>query len=95
MTTEFRHEPDARRYTMLVDGDVVSMLEYQDHGAGTVMHHTVTIPKYRGKGYAAELVEYAVNDVEAKGAGPITATCWYVSEWFDRHPERSALLAAR
>lgn len=95
MATEFSHEADARRYTMRVDGDVVSILEYQDHGAGTVMHHTVTIPKYRGKGYAAELVTFAVNDVESSGAGPITATCWYVAEWFDRHPERSTLLAAR
>ena len=74
MSTEFSHEPDAHRYTMRVDGDVVSVLEYQDHGAGTVMHHTVTIPKYRGKGYAAELVEYAVNDVQSRGRGPITPT---------------------
>lgn len=95
MATEFSHESDAHRYTMRVDGDVVSILEYQDHGAGTVMHHTVTIPQHRGKGYAAELVAFAVDDVESKGAGPITATCWYVAEWFDRHPERSALLAAR
>lgn len=95
MTTEFLHEPDAHRYTMRVDGDVVSILEYQDHGEGTVMHHTVTIPQHRGHGYANELVEFAVNDVESTGAGPITPTCWYVTEWFDRHPERSALLAAR
>jgi predicted GNAT family acetyltransferase len=95
MATEFMLEPDAHRYTMRVDGDLVSVLEYQDHGAGTVMHHTVTIPQFRGKGYAAELVEYAVNDVESRGRGPIRPTCWYVAEWFDRHPERSALLAAR
>lgn len=95
MSTEFIHEPDAHRYTMRVDGELVSVLEYQDHGAGTVMHHTVTIPQFRGKGYAAELVEYAVNDVEARGRGPIMPTCWYVAEWFDRHPERRALLAAR
>jgi predicted GNAT family acetyltransferase len=95
MATEFTHEPDTHRYTMRVDGDVVSILEYQDHGVGTVMHHTITIPKFRGKGYAAGLVEYAVSDVESKGAGPITPTCWYVDAWFDRHPERSTLLAAR
>ncbi len=95
MSTEFTHEPDAHRYTMHVDGDLASVLEYQDHGTGTVMHHTVTIPKYRGRGYAAELVDYAVNDVQSRGAVPITPSCWYVAEWFDRHPERSELLAAR
>jgi len=95
MSHEFSHEPDAHRYTMRVDGETVSVLEYQDHGIGTVMHHTVTMPPARGKGYAAELVEFAVNDVESNERGPITPTCWYVAEWFDRHPERSALLAAR
>jgi predicted GNAT family acetyltransferase len=95
MATEFTHEPDARRYTMQVDGDLVSVLEYQDHGTGTVFHHTVTIPKFRGNGYAGQLVEFAVNDVEAAGKAPITATCWYVAEWFDKHPERAALLVAR
>jgi uncharacterized protein len=80
---------------MCVDGELVSVLEYLDHGTGTVMHHTVTIPKSRGNGYAAQLVEYAVNDVESRGRGPITPSCWYVSDWFDRHPERSELLAAR
>ncbi|MEO6115242.1 MAG: GNAT family N-acetyltransferase [Pseudolysinimonas sp.] len=95
MATEFSHEPDAHRYTMRVDGDVVSVLEYRDQGAGTVMHHTVTVPNHRGHGYAGQLVEFAVNDVETRGGAPITPSCWYVSDWFDRHPERSALLAAR
>jgi predicted GNAT family acetyltransferase len=80
---------------MWVDGDLVSVLEYQDNGVGTVMHHTVTIPQHRGKGYAAELVQYAVDDVESSNAGPITPSCWFVAEWFERHPERSALLAGR
>ena len=94
MVTEFTHEPDARRYTMHVDGDLVSVLEYQDHGASVVFHHTVTIPQFRGKGYAAELVDFAVSDVERTGR-PITPTCWYVAEWFDRHPERAGALALR
>jgi predicted GNAT family acetyltransferase len=95
MATEFTHEPDAHRYTMHVDGDLVSVAEYLDHGAGMVFHHTVTIPRFRGKGYADQLVTYAMNDVEARGAGPVSPTCWYVAEWFDRHPERASLLAPR
>ena len=95
MAQEFTHEPDAHRYTMHVDGDLVSVAEYLDHGAGMVFNHTVTIPKYRGKGYADQLVTFAMDDVEARGAGPVHPTCWYVAEWFDRHPERSSLLAAR
>lgn len=95
MATEFAHEPDARRYTMLVDGELVSIATYRDHGAVTVFDHTVTIPRFRGRGYADQLVSYAMDDVEKNGRGPVSPTCWYVAEWFDRHPERSSLLAAR
>lgn len=90
----FTHEPDAHRYTMTVDGRLASVLEYRDQGVGTVFHHTVTVPTFRGRGFAAELVAYAVDDVEARAAGPIIPTCWYVAEWFDRHPERASMRAA-
>lgn len=93
MATEFVHDPEAHRYTMLVGGDPVAFLEYVDHGSSVVMHHTVTIPAFRGKGFASRLVEHAVDDVAASGR-PITPTCWFVAEWFDRHPERAALLSA-
>lgn len=93
MAIEFHHEPDAHRYTMLIDGELVSVAEYLDHGSGTVFPHTVTVPKHRGRGYADQLVTFAVDDVERRGATPIRATCWYVAEWFDRHPERAGLLA--
>jgi predicted GNAT family acetyltransferase len=94
MATEIRHEPDAHRYTMLVDGELVSVAEYLDHGHGLVFNHTVTVPRHRGHGYAADLIEFAMDDVETRNAGPVRPTCWYVAEWFDRHPERAGLLAA-
>lgn len=93
--SEITHEPDAHRYVLRERGELVSVLEYQSHGAGTVMHHTVTVPRFRGKGHAARLVEFAVDDVERRGTGPIHPTCWYVAQWFDEHPERAPLLATR
>lgn len=93
--SEITHEPDAHRYVLRQGNELVSVLEYQDHNGGTVMHHTVTVPKFRGQGHAAELVAFAVDDVETRGAGPIHPTCWYVADWFAAHPERSGLLARR
>ena len=95
MVAELSHEPDTHRYVLRIDGEIVSVLEYRDHGAGVVFHHTVTVPRFRGSGYAAELVEFAVDDVERTGRGPILPTCWYVAEWFERHRERATALAAR
>ena len=89
---EIAHEPDAQRYVMRRGGELVSVLEYRDHGTGTVMHHTVTVPKFRGHGFAGELVQFAVDDVESRGACPIIPTCWYVAVWFATHPDRRRLL---
>ncbi|MFT4028420.1 MAG: GNAT family N-acetyltransferase [Protaetiibacter sp.] len=91
MVIELAHEPDAERYTLRSDGAIVSVLAYRDHGASVVFHHTATVPQQRGKGYAAQLVEFAVDDVERSGRR-ITPSCWYVADWFEAHPERAALL---
>lgn len=95
MATQFFHEPDAQRYTMQVDGELVSVAQYLDHGTGMVFNHTITLPRFRGRGYADQLLTFAIDDVEKNGRGPVSPTCWYVAEWFDRHPERTGLLAAR
>lgn len=92
MAVELAHEPDAHRYTLRRNGAIVSVLEYRDQGASVAFHRTVTVPHQRGHGYAAQLVEFAVDDV-AKTGRTISPTCWYVAEWFDAHPERAELLA--
>ena len=45
-----------------------------------------------GGAHPAWLAYVAVDDVERSGR-TITPTCWYVAEWFDRHPERAAMRA--
>jgi predicted GNAT family acetyltransferase len=52
-----------------------------------------TSPAHRGKGHAAELVEFAVDDVEKASTRRIVPMCWYVGQWFDDHPERADLLS--
>lgn len=92
-TDDIAHEPDAHRYTLREGGAIVSVLEYADQGRGVSFYHTVTVPNRRGEGHAAKLVEFAVDDVESRGAGPIRPSCWFVADWFDAHPERQHLLA--
>lgn len=94
MDVHISREPDSHRYVLRNDGAIVCVLEYADRGAGTAFTSTVTVPHERGKGWADKLVAYAVNDVEARGAGPVIPMCWYVAEWFDRHPEKAELRSA-
>lgn len=92
---ELTHEPDARRYVLRVDGTIASVLDYRVLGDAVAFTRTFTNPAYRGSGLASEVVAFAVDDVEAGSNRHIVPSCWYVSEWFDRHPDRRGLLDPR
>ena len=93
MSATFTHEPDASRYAMHLDGSLVAVLDYRKNAGQISFNHTFTNPKYRGKGFAGQLVEFAVNDVEATTDLKVVPMCWYVGDWFEAHPERAALLS--
>ncbi|MBA8815288.1 hypothetical protein FHX48_000340 [Microbacterium halimionae] len=94
-TMTFTNEPDESRYTLRRGDDLVSVLDYRDDGHTLAMTRAYTIPTFRGQGYAADIVERAVTDVEASGVRAVSPVCWYVAEWFDAHPERAGVLAPR
>lgn len=93
MDPEFRDETDQDRYVMYVGGELVSVLDYRVNGDAVAFPHTYTVPKHRGHGYAAQLVEYAVADVESSTTKRIVPMCWFVGKWFDEHPEKADLLS--
>ena len=88
------HQPDHDRYELVADGEVLAVADYRDDGSTVVMHHTYTEPRHRGNGYAAVLVEGALDDLRARGR-TIVPTCWFVAEFVDAHPEYRDLVATR
>lgn len=92
MAKEFTHEPENKRYALRIDGELASVVDYAVNGTSISFHRTYTPPAHRGRGLAGEVVEFAVNDVEANTDLHIVPMCWYVGDWFDRHPERAGML---
>ena len=86
-------EPDATRYTLRIDGELASSVDYSVTGNSISFTHTFTNPKLRGRGLAGEIVEFAINDVESTTDYRVIPMCWYVGKWFDEHPERAGLLS--
>ena len=86
------NEPDARRYALRIDDQLVSVVDYSISDNRIALTRTYTLPPHRGHGYAAEIVEFAVNDIETTTNYRIVSSCWYVGVWFDQHPERDGLL---
>ena len=93
MSTQFDHEPDARRYVMRVDGNLVAVVDYNLAPTSISFTRTFTNPQFRGRGYAAQIVKFAVDDVESTSERSIVPMCWYVSEWFEKNPDRAGLLS--
>jgi len=89
---QFSHEPDAARYVLRIDGAIAAVADYRINGSAISFNHTYTAPHLRGKGYAGEVVEFAVDDVERTSDRRIVPMCWYVGEWFDKNPDRAGLL---
>lgn len=92
MSQIFTHEMDASRYTMTIDGQLVALADYRINGNSISFTHTYTQPTQRGKGFAAAVVEFAINDVESTSKRRVVPMCWFVETWFDTHPERAGLL---
>jgi predicted GNAT family acetyltransferase len=93
MAKEFTHEPDARRYVMRIDGQLTCVVDYSINLNSIALTRTYTQPPQRGHGYAAELVEFAINDIESTTPYRVVPSCWYVEEWFGKNPERAELLS--
>ena len=92
MAKELVHEPQASRYVLSIDGQLAAVADYRISGRQISFNHTFTTPALRGRGLAGEIVEFAMDDVEATTELRVIPMCWYVDEWFGRHPERAALL---
>jgi predicted GNAT family acetyltransferase len=92
VTRTCAHEPDARRYVLRDGDELLATLDYTSNGHAVSLTRAYTSPAHRGKGLAADIVRFAVDDLESSTDLRIVPMCWYVGEWFDKHPERAGLL---
>lgn len=90
----FANETDASRYTLHRGDDLVSIIDYRDDGRTLAMTRVYTVPTFRGHGYAAEVVDRAVADLEERGDRAVQPVCWYAADWFAAHPDRAGVLAS-
>jgi len=93
MAEEFRHDREANRYEVLIDGRVVGEAHYELAGDVAAFDHTEVLPQVGGRGVAGRLVRYAMDDVRAAGRWRVRAVCPFVVHWFDRNPGYADLLA--
>ena len=86
MDVATRHDTEAHRYEISVDGTRIGIAEYRDFGDVLEFHHTVIDRDWRGQGMGARLVGAALADVQRSGR-VVIPTCWYVEQYIREHPD--------
>jgi predicted GNAT family acetyltransferase len=93
MDHEVRHNTDASRYELVVDGELVGIADYRIAGDRIVFPHTEINASQRGQGYGAVLRRGALDDVFGSGK-LVVPQCWYVAEFIQENPQYQPLLAS-
>lgn len=87
MTVSVEQRPDEHRFEIYDDAELVGFSDYADADGVRNFHHTVTLPQFRGRGYAAVLTEHALDDTRAEGLH-VQPSCWFVREFIDAAGDR-------
>ncbi|MFE3322059.1 GNAT family N-acetyltransferase [Nocardia sp. NPDC059195] len=94
MTTRLEHNVADTRFEIYHDDILAGYADYAEREDAKVrdFHHTMTFPEFRGRGVAAEVVKYGLDDAREHGF-KIIPTCWYVEKYIAEHREYADLVA--
>ena len=76
------NNPSASRYELMIEGQM-AVADYRLEGNRLAITHVETPPALRGKGVAAELMKFIVEDAHVKGL-TIVPVCPYAASYMAR-----------
>ena len=86
------NEPNAGRYALRQDDELIGVAEYELRDDAIVFTHTEVDEDRREKGMASRLVTEALDDVRANSQLRVIVACPYIRHWLTEHPEYEDLL---
>lgn len=93
MDSEIVENPDRSRFELRLDGELVGVADYIRAESVDSFVHTETLARFRGRGLASQLVEFALAASRAAGR-EILPYCSFVSEYIADHPQYLDLVPA-
>jgi len=85
-TPTISHEPERKQYTLTLDGAEIGQAKYRDTETQRVFTHTVVEPEFGGRGFATNLIDFAIADARSDDKR-IVGECSMVARWLTKHPE--------
>jgi predicted GNAT family acetyltransferase len=89
---QFSRNEAAQRYEISLDGQRVGLADYVERDGVVAIPHTEIDPTSGGQGLAGALVEYALDDLAARGMQVIPA-CSFVAAYIQQNPQYAGLVA--
>jgi hypothetical protein len=80
-----RDNKSQNRFELDVEG-AVAFANYRRAPGTVIITHTETPPSLRGRGFASELVQGALQLIRADGS-KVVAGCGFVVDYLRKHPE--------
>ena len=89
---EYLNNEDLRRFEARQNEQLVGFCEYQLRGTTLILPHTETLPAWQGRGIAAKLVSFVLDEARSRHLMVMPA-CWFVEEFIEEHREYRDLIA--
>ena len=87
-------DPEAGRFELRRDGTTVGLATYHRQGDQVVIPHVETFPQHRGQGYAARLMDGALDQIRAAGQ-TVVPLCPFAAAHIGENPRHHDLVAGR
>jgi uncharacterized protein len=92
MSVEVRDNPAAKRYELLVDGEVRGRIDYAVETGTLTLVHTEVDADLEGRGLGSRLVHEALEDIRERNLR-LVPICPFIRSYLRRHPEYADLVA--
>lgn len=89
---ELVRDDDARRYSLVVDGELAGFVQYRQRGQVLDLFHTEIQPALQGRGLGTELVRRTLGAVREQGR-LIVPSCPMIESYLADHPADRDLIA--
>jgi predicted GNAT family acetyltransferase len=83
--------PDASRYELRLDGELIGVAVYRRRLDRIVFVHTEVAEAHESHGFAGLLASNALDDARRRGLA-VVPLCPYIAAYIDRHPEYQSLV---
>jgi uncharacterized protein len=88
---EVRDEPDERRFSVRIGGELAGAAYYRRRGDRVIFTHTEVSDQFQGRGVGSALARGALDQVRIRGERAVPL-CPFIARYIANHPDYAELV---